>query len=306
MSSLPSLMPRLRRGSGRMSRIDRFAWTSGTCFDAYGLRIGVRSNQSFLLDRLLPHLPPGWTPALSPRVDQLFSVWVDERAATRGAARLYAGGRRALRAASLGEALTRLESEIRQGLAAGARRRTFVHAGVVGHDGRAILVPGRSRSGKTTLVAELVRAGAIYYSDEFAVLDGRGRVHPFAKPLSVRGEGGCDLHARRTLPEELGGESGQDPLPVGLVALASYLPGGRWQPSSLTPGQAVLELLAHTVPARLRPEASLRALERAVSGAPVLKGERGEAGELAARLLDMVERTARISRRRKAGERGMR
>jgi len=306
MSSLPSLMPRLRPDSDRTSRIDRFAWTSGTCFDAYGLRFGVRSNQPSLLERLLPHLPPGWTPAPSPLVDQLFSVWVEERATPPGAARLYAGTRRALRVATLGEVLTRLESEIRQGLAAGARRRTFVHAGVVGHEGRAILVPGRSRSGKTTLVAELVRAGAIYYSDEFAVLDGRGRVHPFAKPLSVRGEGGCDVHARRTLPEELGGQSGHDPLPVGLVALASYRKGGHWQPSSLTPGQAVLELLTHTVPARLRPEASLRALERAVSRAPVLKGDRGEARELAAGLLGMVERTARTSRRPTAGERGMR
>jgi hypothetical protein len=31
-------------------------------------------------------------------------------------------------------------------------------------------------------VAELVRAGATYYSDEFAVLDSRGRVHPFPRP----------------------------------------------------------------------------------------------------------------------------
>ena len=48
-------------------------------------------------------------------------------------------------------------------------------------------------------------------------------------------------------------------------------------------------MLAHTVPARLRPEASLAALERAVARATVLRGERGEAAEVAAPLLRQVE-----------------
>ena len=58
--------------------------------------------------------------------------------------------------------------------------RVFVHAGVVAWRGRALVLPGTSFAGKTTLVAELVRAGAIYYSDEYAVLDEQGRVHPYS------------------------------------------------------------------------------------------------------------------------------
>jgi len=307
MSSLPSLSPRLRQGSGRMERIDRLGWRSATCFDSHGLRVGLRCNQPGLLERLEPHLPPGWTAAASPVVDQVFSLWVGRSHPTRGGRHihLYAGPSRRLRTSSLDEALALLESEIRQGVAAGSCRRTFVHAGVVGWAGRAILVPGRSRSGKTTLVAELVRAGATYYSDEFAPLDGRGRVHPFPKLLSVRGEAGCDVHVRPTRPEELGGVVGREPLPVGLVVLASYRPGADWRPVPVGPGQAVLEMLAHTVPARLRPAASLRALARAVAGARVLKGERGEAPETAAKLLEAVEERVRSSRRR-AGQRGMR
>ncbi|HEX9185918.1 MAG TPA: hypothetical protein VGB87_02520, partial [Vicinamibacteria bacterium] len=164
--------------------------------------------------------------------------------------------------------------------------------------GRAILIPGRSRSGKTTLVAELVRAGAQYLSDEFAVLDARGRVHPFAKPLSIRGPGGCDLHAQSRRVEELGGTCATRPLPVGLVVLAEYRPGACWRPERLSPGRAVLEMLAHTVPARLRPEASLQSLEGAVARATVWKGERGEARELVPRLLESVEvGEGRVSRR---------
>jgi len=304
MSSLPNLMPRLRRGSDHLRSQDGVGWASGTCFEAYGVRVGVRSNQQGLLAWLEPHLPPGWAPTSSSLVDQLFSLWVDPR--ERGADAVEAGAAKTVRAGDLQAGLTRLESEMRQGIAARSRRRTFVHAGVVGHAGLAIVIPGRSRSGKTTLVAELVRAGALYYSDEFAVLDSRGRVHPFAKPLSVRGANGCDVHARRTPPEELGGARGEDPLPVGLVVLATHRPGATWSASAVTPGEAVLEMLTHTVPARVRPEASLRALEKVVSRARVLKGERGEARELAGRLLDLVERTARTSRRRTVGERGMR
>ena len=73
--------------------------------------------------------------------------------------------------------LDTLESDLQLHVAEQARRRLFVHAGVVGWKGRAIVIPGRSFTGKTTLVAELVRAGASYYSDEYALIDSRGKIH---------------------------------------------------------------------------------------------------------------------------------
>lgn len=250
MESLPSRMPRLRLGSASLGRVDTLGWRAGACFDAYGLRVGVRTNAPALLERLPAHLPPGWRACRSAVVDRIFSLWVDPRRdGPPRPSRVYAGRRRRARTRDLGQAFAVLESEIRQAVAQDAARRTFVHAGVVGWRGRAILVPGRSRSGKTTLVAELVKAGAQYLSDEFAVLDGRGRVHPFAKPLSIRGPGGCDRHAQARRAEDLGGTCATGPLPVGLVILAQHRPGSSWQPEKLTPGRAVLEMLAHTVPA---------------------------------------------------------
>jgi len=286
--SLPSLMPRTRLAEGA-GRIDRVAWAAGACVEAHGVRLGLRTNAPAILERLRGCLPPGWRPSRSAVVDELFSVWVDPGDVATRPSRVYVGASRRARTRDLRHALAVLESELRQSLAARSKHRTFVHAGVVGWRGQAMVVPGRSRSGKTTLVAELVRAGAAYLSDEFAIIDARGRVHPFAKPLSIRGAGGCDLHVSRPSAEDLGGRAGTRPLPIGLVVLATHEPGAEWRPQTLTAGQAVIEMLAHTVPARLRPAASLQALERAVARAVVLKGERGEARALAPHLLQLLE-----------------
>jgi len=83
-------------------------------------------------------------------------------------------------------ALLLLEAQVRAHIALHAPDRIFVHAGVVAHRGRASCCRGLSFAGKTTLVAALVRAGATYYSDEFAPLDADGLVHPYARPLSLR------------------------------------------------------------------------------------------------------------------------
>jgi hypothetical protein len=151
----------------------------------------------------------------------------------------------------------------------------FVHAGVVGWRGKAILIPGRSHTGKTTLVAELVRAGATYYSDEYAVLDEKGRVHPYLKPLGIRE--GDDYRQTMYTPESIGGKVGTKPLPVGHVLVSGYKEGARWRPRPISAGQAVLALLDNAVSARRQPEKVMAALKTVASNANALKSERGEA-----------------------------
>jgi hypothetical protein len=164
-----------------------------------------------------------------------------------------------------------------------ARRRVFVHAGVVGWQGKAILVPGRSMSGKTSLVAELVRAGATYYSDEYAVLDVLGHVHPYPEPLAVRKEGRAEQ--KKVRAEDIGGVTGVKPLEVGQVVVARYQTGARWRPTKLSAGQALLELLANTIPARRKPEVVIPTLREVVSGVTAFKGVRGEARETVKHIL---------------------
>jgi hypothetical protein len=62
----------------------------------------------------------------------------------------------------------------------------LLHAAGAEIGGRAVLLPARMESGKTTLVAGLVRAGMRYLTDEAAALDPATlTIHPYPKPLSV-------------------------------------------------------------------------------------------------------------------------
>jgi len=153
-------------------------------------------------------------------------------------------------------------------------------------DGRAIVLPGRSMSGKSSLTAALVRAGADYYSDEYAVLDSRGLVRPYPRRLAIRPHDGAA--ARRVPVEELGGRSGRGPAKVKLIAVLRFDPGAGWQPRLLTRGPALLGLLDNTVAARSRPRAVLSALEGATLDARALEGTRGDADDTAARLMSIL------------------
>ncbi len=277
-----------------MEKVDRLGWADGITFSSYGVRLGIRVNDPQVLDRVRKYLPPGIKPSSSPVVDRLFSLLVGGGGSRPGVRRfnlLYENHVRIARVLDLEPVFETLESSLRLYVAETARRRLFVHAGVVGWRGRAIVIPGRSFSGKTTLVAELVRAGATYYSDEYAVFDAKGRVYPFPKPLSIRLSG--EIEQQDVAVEEMGGRTGVKPLPVGLVLMSRYKAGARWRPRQLSAGVGALELLSNTVAARKEPEKALNTLERVVSGAPVLKGVRGEASEVARAILENVEEVAK-------------
>jgi hypothetical protein len=180
-------------------------------------------------------------------------------------------------------ALGVLDAELRMYVALHAPDHVFVHARVVGVDGHAIVLPGRSFAGKTTLVAALVKAGAEYWSDEYAVLDADGLVHPYPKPLSVRIN---DTRETDEQPvESLGGRAGNKALPVAVIAFTSYRPGVAWALRARTSGEGAVKLLEHSIAARSRPEQVLAAVRRAATDAVVFEGERGDAALAASALL---------------------
>ena len=292
-----SKSPRLKLSSTSMENVDGLGWAVGFSLKSYGVRIGIRSNDPAALDRARRHLPSEWESASSTVVDRVYSILVGGRG-TRAKARrlslLYGDDVQLARSPDLDSVFETFESDLRLFVAELAKHRVFVHAGVVGWKGQAIVIPGRSYSGKSTLVAELVRAGATYYSDEYAVLDSRGRVHPFSKPLELREEG--EFRQTKITAAELGGHTGTKPLPVGLVLMTRYKNGARWRPRKLTTGKGVLEMLFNTVSARRSPGRALATLQRVAAQADVLKGVRGDAGKVATVVLKRVEGKLALSR----------
>lgn len=227
----------------------------------------------------------------SPKVEEVFSLIgggvSEKRPGVKRFNLLYRGAVQVARTLVLEEALDRFESDMKDLIAAFAPRRVFVHAGVVGWRGRAIVVPGRTFSGKTSLVRALVRAGATYYSDEFAVIDEKGRVHPYPTSLGVRDP--ATLRQTKVPITEDGGVVGVRPLPVGLVVLSSYREGAHWKPRRLSPGRGMLELLDNTIPVRMFPQTAMTSLEQVISTAAILKGARGEAERTAELILNAIE-----------------
>jgi hypothetical protein len=141
-------------------------------------------------------------------------------------------------------------------------------------------------SGKTSLVAALVKAGATYLSDEYAVLDRSGLVHPYIKTLSLRTDFGQRLQRSA---EELDGHAGVEPLPVGLLAALTYQPEGEWNPRRLSAGEGLLLALQNTVMARQQPALSLEVLRSTMLHAAAIESERGQAEKTAASLLEYLD-----------------
>jgi hypothetical protein len=254
-------------------------------FKAFGVAMWIATNRWEVRERLPEILPPGWEHAEHEEAKHRLGILGDDR----GTYGVDLGGAFLLEGVPLDLALETMDSVVRRRIAEEAVDRIFVHAGVVAYGGTAMLIPGGSFTGKTTLVAALVRAGAVYYSDEFAPLDSDGLVHPYAKPLSLRD---ADQLQTDHHVESLGGIAGEGPLPVGAVVVTTFRPGARWRPRRLSPGRGALALVSHTVPARERPAQSLHAITRAVDGAVLLEGDRGEADAIAPLLLAELEARA--------------
>jgi hypothetical protein len=277
-----------------MAKVDRLGWSVSFTLKAYGVRVGIRSNNAAVLERIQEVLPGKWKQEDLKEVDRLYSflgTGVNGHTSAKRFGQLYGDHVRLARTPDFERMLEAFDSDFRLFVAEFASRHVFVHAGAVGWKGQGIIVPGRSFSGKSTLVTELVRAGATYYSDEYAVIDSRGRLHPFLKPIELRDE---DSYRQSKLKlEDIGGRAGTKPLPIGLVLMTRFKDGAKWRPRKLTPGKGVLELLSNTVSARRAPQRAFESLEQVVAHADVLQSPRGQAEDVVPAILKRLEKSDR-------------
>lgn len=244
----------------------------------YGARLGVVVSDAELLHVLIEGLPPGWTVQADIEVAGL--GWQFRASRAGGLIRVTGeGGGSGEDCADHAELQQALVYELRRFVGYHTDDYVFVHAGVVAHHDRAIVLPGISYAGKSTLVEALVRAGAAFYSDEYAVIDRAGRVVQYREGLVMRDpEGYRDTG--------LAAEGPQRPLPIGLLVLTEYRRDATWQPVPVSAAEGIVAMVEHTIPARDRPGDTLATLALALAGARCLRGYRGEAGVTAKLLLE--------------------
>lgn len=285
----------------RQRKLRRQVWDGTMAVCCFDVPLTIRVSHRSLLPDVIESLPPGCAPAGSSTESHRFSISLGGRSRRTGLPRLhvYQDDDRIARSADRTVAMLALESAMRFSVAESSRQWLFVHAGVVGWHGQAIVIPGISGAGKTSLTRALVEAGARYYSDEYAVIDEHGLVHPFQKPLSIRRS---TFPWREQLPVSVFGDRvGGEPIPVGLVVSTRYREGAHWQPHTLTPGETAIALLSNTIRARADPATMLNRLGRSLRVATGIAGNRGDAEETARAVLGHCS-TLRTERANRTGD----
>lgn len=253
-------------------------------FESSGVRLRLDGDAPEVLDRLPALLPPDARPIPPEQAEESFGLIRD------GGAYAYVRGESPVSVdVDLDFGLSLLQTQVRLYIGLHAPNRIFIHAGAVAHQGRAILIPGRSFTGKTSLVGAFLQAGATYYSDEFAVLDETGLVHPYPTPLSFR----LDAEVRRDVSAaDLGSTVGVHPIPVGAIVVTQFQPDGVWSPQELTRGKAAIQLLDNALAALARHDEILPVLRMITEDAIMLQGDRGEPAALIADVLARLDARA--------------
>lgn len=266
------------RGQGRSALAVNTTAVKGNhitkSFLCYGAPFNLEAEPN-LFPSLLKALPPGWEEVPEPRGERTFVVSTEDD----GRYRLEIRGK-TRELSSFEVVLETLRNKLEFFTAVRSREYVFVHAAACALDGKAVLLPGLSRAGKTTLAQALASRGLTFYSDEYAVLDPDGLLHPFARDLAVRAHPnqarGC-----RLCPRELGYETADQPAKVVLGCFLQYRSGGPLEVQQISAGEAVLSLFDNTLAARMVPRRSLRLFAQITKSMELYAGVRGEADEAA-------------------------
>jgi len=246
------------------------------------MRIAVFCDTASLRERLDRYLLP-WSPRRAGAAEVEFTV-----TATPEPGRFAIHERESL--VSAGEEWPHIFISLQHAVDDAILRRlsgfAWVHAGVVAVGGAAILLPGASGAGKTTLVRELAKRGAQYFSDEYALLDLQGQVHPYPRALMLRD--GTDVQ-QPTLPEELSLSTGTQAVRAALVLTLTRTHPGACELRRLCASEGLIYLLRNTPHVLSERPEILAPFKAAAAHAVFYEGSRGEAAEAAEEILRLAE-----------------
>ncbi len=274
----------------KSKKIDKINWTSSFGFEVYGVRVGIRANSNEVLSRVRERLPLVFPIGLSEcefdSCEHIFSVrWAEKRSQSH---LFFKDDEESHRQKYSDTKLDLLDSKLRITVAEFAVGYAFIHAGAVRYGDTAMIIPAKSFSGKTTLVAEFAKLGLQYYSDEYAVIDEKGMLHPYPKQLSMRGII-SDYEQVEIDVEEYGGIKGVEPVKIGYVLVSKFRKRSRFAPQLLSSGEGIIECIANSVSIRHNPEFVLKVLGNVMNDAKVIKTGRSEAVRFAPRILEFID-----------------
>lgn len=168
----------------------------------------------------------------------------------------------------------------------------YLHAGAVVWNEIGILIPGESFAGKTTLVKEFIKAGAEYFSDDCIIVDDEGYLLPFSRALAIRTDAGRVFKNA----DYFGAKTGETKSRLDLILFTSFAKDARWQPSEISRGRAVLELMNNFYykgSILKMPADVIKALTGVTEKTTLLHGTRNEAAEVVEWVADKYKITSK-------------
>lgn len=263
----------------KINSLEKIQWQGTVGFSCWGINCGIRVDDRKFLEGIKKVIPPFHAESHFEKASQVFSLVTAESADFNG---FYRNEERIFPFKNFEDSyFESIESKIQVSLAVALPpRKFFLHAGAVAFEGRGIIIPGLSFAGKTTLVKEFIKAGAVYYSDDCAVVDRKGFLYPYSKTLSVRE--GSSRESKIVKAEDFHARIGEKPVKIGAVLLTPFDKKSGWDAEMIGKGKAVWALaqnLFYPASMTLFPKETLEALGKAADGALLLQGKRGEAAE---------------------------
>lgn len=257
-------------------------------FESYGVKVGVECPSEELLAKSEAKIRSSLLGRLTvierDNVDFLFTIKYREKKL-----HLDLNGKYISESSDEYIFMNYFETMIRLTIAEHAVDRVFMHAGAVVVNGKALVFPADSFCGKTTLVAEFVKRGAIYYSDEYAVFDEEGLLHPFPRKLSIRYD--QENFVRTDVSaESLGGVIGLGSISPSLVLLTKYCRYSRWSPEILSEGNAVMQMIPQAISLRYKSDFTVKVLKKIANRAIIVQSMRGGSKSSVDKINDFVDK----------------
>ncbi|SDP78693.1 hypothetical protein [Desulforhopalus singaporensis] len=156
-----------------------------------------------------------------------------------------------------------------------------IHAAAFDIEGRGVLFPGKSGSGKSSLAAWLTLQGYHYFTDELVMLSKNGEMHPLTRPISINKSSWPLLspHATRIQNGVVAGQRGfmvahrnlnsqweKRDVTLNTIVFPQYQPTERAVFEPISQGQAFFRLLENYIKARDFHEFSISELASLVRG----------------------------------------